>query len=70
MKVKNSTGTYGTKFQFAELNGIKPASVLKRHCITGSYFGVVPKKKPNGHLKWPLIDTSEIDRELSLQGGC
>lgn len=35
------------------LNG-KPASIRVRFCRTGSYFGIVPDKLPNGRLQWPL----------------
>lgn len=37
---------------------IKPQSIRARVCRTGSYFGLVPKKLPNGRLLWPS-DASE-----------
>lgn len=36
----------------SQLN-IKPQSIRARVCRTGSYFGLVPKKLPNGRLLWP-----------------
>ena len=45
---------YGDTEQFADLNFVKPASVRSRYCIHGSYFGVIPKKLPNGRLAWPI----------------
>jgi hypothetical protein len=41
--------------QFARLNAVKPQTVLKRYCHTGSYHGVVPKKLANRRLLWPSI---------------
>lgn len=32
---------------------VKPASIRVRLCRTGSYFGLVPTKLPNGRLSWP-----------------
>ena len=68
MTLENNT-IYGTTFQFAEKNGIKAETALKRHCLTGSYFGIVPKKKSNGHLLWPLVVSWEIDTESAKEGG-
>lgn len=39
--------------QFAEEIGIKAQSVRVRLCETGSYFGIIPTKLPNGRLRWP-----------------
>ena len=41
---------------FAKKYLVKPQTVLKRHCETGSYFGIVPTKLPNGRLMWPLAE--------------
>lgn len=41
--------------QFATLNGVKPQTVRKRYCETGSYFGVIPKKLLNSRLVWPNV---------------
>ncbi|MEJ5992439.1 hypothetical protein WG902_20730 [Ramlibacter sp. PS3R-8] len=39
---------------FADDLDIKPQTVHKRYCSTGSYFGIRPLfKLPNGHLRWP-----------------
>ena len=67
MILENNTA-HGTTFQFAEINGIKAETVLKRHCVTGSYYGVIPQKKPNGHLMWPLIGAWEV-REEGVEKG-
>jgi hypothetical protein len=37
----------------AELAQTKPGSIRVRLCRTGSYFGICPKKLPNGRLAWP-----------------
>jgi len=47
---------------FARYAQVKPATVRVRFCRTGSYFGIRPKKLPNGRLAWP--DDSE-ERLLS-----
>ena len=39
----------------AERNHIKPASVIKRLCLTGSYFGIRPNTLANGRLDWPDV---------------
>lgn len=39
--------------QFARNNQVKPTSVHHRVCLTGSYFGIVPKRLKNGRLAWP-----------------
>jgi len=51
----NTKAKVGSTKQFADINFVKPQTILKRHCETGSYFGVVPiQKLPNGRLIWPL----------------
>jgi hypothetical protein len=32
---------------------LKPQSIRKRYCETGSYFGLRPIKLPNRRLMWP-----------------
>lgn len=44
----------GDTKKFASLYLVKPQTVRKRLCLTGSYFGVQPTKLPNGKLLWPL----------------
>ncbi len=43
-----------TTEELAEAVNGKPASIRVRFCRTGSYFGIVPDKLPNGRLQWPL----------------
>ena len=54
-KVTNQTlEDYGlTTAEFAADAGVKPASVRTQLCLTGSYFGIVPKRLPNDRLVWP-----------------
>ena len=51
--------------EIAERNLVKPQTVLKRLCLTGSYFGVVPKKLPNGRLAWPLPESESDSKEVA-----
>lgn len=37
----------------AERIGLRPASIRSRMSRTGSYFGLIPKRLPNGRLLWP-----------------
>jgi len=39
--------------EFAASHLVLPQSVRVRLCQTGSYFGIVPEKLPNGRLMWP-----------------
>ena len=43
----------GSTEAFAALNQVKPQTVRKRYCQTGSYFGVIPEKLANRRLVWP-----------------
>jgi hypothetical protein len=43
--------------QFAAGNLVKRDSVLSRLSRFGHYFGVKPRKLPNGRLLWPDEDT-------------
>lgn len=45
---------FSTK-EFAQLNQVKPQTVLARLCKTGGYFGVTPKKLASGRLAWPAV---------------
>jgi hypothetical protein len=40
---------------FANRNHVKPGTVIKRLCTTGSYHGVRPIKLASGRLDWPDI---------------
>ncbi|AIP72194.1 hypothetical protein [Burkholderia pseudomallei] len=52
-----------TTDKFAEEIHVLPQSVRKRYSATGSYFGIVPIKAPNGRLWWP-----DDSRERLLSG--
>lgn len=41
--------------EFAAINQVKAQTVRKRFCLTGSYFGVRPKKLANNRLAWPSV---------------
>lgn len=41
--------------RFAEKNLVRPQTVRKSLCETGSYMGVVPKKLKNRRLAWPDV---------------
>tara|TARA_R110002074_G_scaffold402332_1_gene607501 strand:+ start:8478 stop:8705 length:228 start_codon:yes stop_codon:yes gene_type:complete len=67
-----------TTDDFAESLNTKPHSIRVRLCRTGSYFGIVPDKLPNGRLQWPLNgrniliqkSTPQVSTENGLiQGG-
>lgn len=47
---------FRTTNEFAEIMGIRPQSIRKRHFQTGSYFSVRPIKMPNGRLLWKFDD--------------
>ena len=40
---------------FANLNHVKDSSVRRRFCVTGSYWGIRPRKLANGRLVWPAV---------------
>lgn len=42
-----------TTEQFAAMLQLKPQTLRKRLCATGSYFNVRPCRLPNGRLRWP-----------------
>lgn len=39
--------------EFASMTGLKPQSIRVRFQKTGSYYGIIPFKLPNGRLVWP-----------------
>lgn len=55
----------GTTAQFAGKYLVKPATVRTRYCLTGSYFGIVPNKLPNGRLLWPLSESKDDSKEVA-----
>lgn len=42
-----------TTEEFAAEIKVRPQSIRKRYCQTGSYWGIRPVKVPNGRLLWP-----------------
>lgn len=42
-----------TSAAFGAMRGVKGETVRTRYCKTGSYFGAVPIRGPNGRLLWP-----------------
>lgn len=55
-----------TTEQLGDLIGIKPVSIRVRLCQTGSYFGLIPSKLPNGRLLWPA---DSVERLLMTKEG-
>lgn len=54
-----------TTNQLARALDMAAQSIRKRHCQTGSYFGVRPVKLRNGRLVWPLDSVgSLLSKEL------
>jgi len=51
-KKRVSTKVYAAKRM------VEPQTVIKRLCETGSYFGDIPEKLPNGRWSW-LDDEDE-----------
>ena len=49
---------YGTTAEFAAKNLVKPQTVRKQLCQTGSYFGTKPKKLVNGRLSVASFSTA------------
>ena len=45
---------YTSTEAFAAMHLVRPQSVRSRYCRKGSYFGVRPRKLPNGRLLWPV----------------
>lgn len=39
--------------EVANAAGVKPASIRERVSRTGDYFGLRPRRRPNGRLEWP-----------------
>ncbi len=56
---KNSEPNYSlTSAAFGAKRGVKGETVRTRYYKTGSYFGAVPIRGPNGRLLWPDNSTS------------
>lgn len=46
----------------AQIACVQPNSIRVRFCRTGSYFGLVPEKLPNGRLLWPADSKERLLR--------
>lgn len=56
---KNPEPKYSqTSAAFGAKHGVKGETVRTRYYKTGSYFGAVPIRGPNGRLLWPDNSTS------------
>ncbi|MDE1546915.1 DNA-binding protein [Dechloromonas agitata] len=42
-----------TTEQLAGQLGLKPETIRKAAAKSGSYYGIIPRKLPNGRLVWP-----------------
>lgn len=51
-----------TTAQFAALIAVQVQTIYKRHCQTGSYFGVIPQVLRNRRLLWPLDAVQQLRR--------
>lgn len=49
-----------TTEQLAADIGLKPQSIRKRYCETGSYYCLRPIKYPNGRLMWPADSVEQL----------
>lgn len=49
-----------TTEELAERLSLRPQSIRKRLCVTGSYFSVRPVKLPNGRLLWPADSLEQL----------
>lgn len=51
----------------AQAIGVKPGSIRTRLCRTGSYFGLRPKKLPNGRLLWPGDSVEQLTAQTTTK---
>lgn len=49
-----------TSHQFAAINQVKAEAVRSRLSLTGSYFGIVPRKLANGRLSFPDVQVCKV----------
>jgi len=61
--IQSNLDNYTTE-QLAEVVHGRPSSIRTRLCKTGSYYGITPKKLPNGRLLWPTKEIFAL-----LEGG-
>lgn len=52
---------FGTTEQFAESRLIKPQTARVHLCRFGHYYGIRPKRLPNGRLAWPMDDAAAVE---------
>ena len=53
-----------TTESLANAIGAKAGSIRVRLCQTGTYFGIKPKKLPNGRLLWPAGSVERLLGEV------
>jgi hypothetical protein len=53
--------------ELAALLNIKPQSIYKRLCVTGSYWGINPSKLPNGRLLWPADAVEQLKKSTGKE---
>ncbi len=54
MKLEIAKPEYNlSTYALAQIAQVKPESIRVHLCRTGTYFGLIPKKLPNGRLTWP-----------------
>jgi hypothetical protein len=56
---------YVNTAQYASAFLVNPETVRSRYFLTGSYFGIVPNKLPNGRLAWPLPESENDSTEVA-----
>jgi hypothetical protein len=55
-----------TTEQLAEALHGRPSSIRTRLCKTGSYYGIKPRKLPNGRLLWSVEDVRNLIEGAAL----
>lgn len=57
-----------TTDEIAAAAGIRPESIRHALSVRGHYYGLVPRKRPNGRLEWPADGRNRLrasDRQLA-----
>lgn len=54
---------------FADRNHVKPGTVIKRLCTTGSYHGICPIKLANGRWDWPDVSVVRYQSDHKARYG-
>ncbi|WP_018231734.1 hypothetical protein [Thioalkalivibrio thiocyanodenitrificans] len=52
--------------EVARFAHVQPSTVREHYCRRGSYYGLIPRKLPNGRLDWPADYEA---RMLSIKDG-